>query len=336
MDPRPKQLSIFTNDGIATGPQSVLIASAKPNWTGASPVRPEVAGGRLTVGSDIGLSTSDLVNCTSISYYIHTGTYIALFDGELWRYYDIGVVNKNLSDPDADGNSLAPDTTYDAFIFNGGTGAQMEFVKWSSGGPGADERLISLGTLDGVLVKLTDATRRYVGTFRTTSSVAPIYTEDSAARRFVWSYTNQIMRSHTRQIPTLSAWNSSVTTSYTPFGSVGSPVAEGKVEFVIGLPTACRFEVTAGAFTNATGSNNAAIGVGFNSDSAVDANTIGVDTQYMPVASTYASFYAVSHAVRSAGYHYFQALWRSTITVSSIGFSTGSGAPPGVCFTYFG
>lgn len=336
MDPRPKQLSAVTNDGIVTGPQSVLIASSKPNWTGASPVRPEVAGGRLTVLADLGLPTTDLTNRTTLYYYTHTGSYIALFDGEIWRYHDIGVLSKDLTDTDAEDNPLTPDTTYDVFVFNDGTGAQMEFVKWNSVGPGADERLIELGTLDGVLVKSIDATRRYVGTFRTTSNASPIYTEDSAARRFVWSYTNQVMRSHVRQIPSIEAWNSFATTPFTPFGVVGDPIPEGKVEFVIGLPTACRFEVTAGAFTNATGSNNAAIAVGFNSDSTADINTIGVETQYLPVVSTYVSFYAISHAVRVAGYHYFQALWRSTITASSIGFSTGDGAPPGVCFTYSG
>lgn len=53
-------------------------------------------------------------------------------------------------------------------------------------------RATALVAVDGVLCKTGDTTRRYVGTFRTTSTTT---TEDSEAKRFVYNVNNQVRRS---------------------------------------------------------------------------------------------------------------------------------------------
>src|SRR6185369_10519211 len=65
-------------------------------------------------------------------------------------------------------------------------------------------RTDSLTTLDGVLVKNSDPTRRLVGTIRTTGTTT---TEDSAAKRFVWNAHNQVPRTLKNATETADSWN---------------------------------------------------------------------------------------------------------------------------------
>jgi hypothetical protein len=63
----------------------------------------------------------------------------------------------------------------------------IEALAWTSD----SARATALLAVDGVLVKTSDTSRRYVGTFRTTTTTT---TEDSEAKRFVYNANNKVPR----------------------------------------------------------------------------------------------------------------------------------------------
>src|SRR6185295_16261184 len=82
---------------------------------------------------------------------------------------------------------------YDVFIFdNAGTPA-IEALAWTND----TTRATALVLQDGILSKTGALTRRYVGSFRTTTVSGQ--TEDSATKRFLWNYYNRVTKSLMKQ-----------------------------------------------------------------------------------------------------------------------------------------
>jgi hypothetical protein len=95
----------------------------------------------------------------------------------------------------------------------------LEFTAWTND----TTRATALVMQDGVLSKTGALTRRYMGTFYTTSTTA---TEDSAANRYLFNYYNDKPR---RLFNTLTAVRSTTSTSYAEISS------EIRVAFLIGV-----------------------------------------------------------------------------------------------------
>jgi len=125
-------------------------------------------------------------------------------------------------------STLPADKNYDVFMFdNRANGAsydvvEFEFVPWTDG----TTRSIALDRIDGVFVKNADASRRYMGTFRTTIAGE---SEDSKTKRFLWSFHNQKERILYKE-PAL--FTEAVATAWAQYGGA----AANKVEFVTGQP----------------------------------------------------------------------------------------------------
>lgn len=156
----------------------------------------------------------------------------------------------------------------------------------------------ALGTQDGIYVKGGDSTRRYLGTFVSTSTTT---TEDSAGgvttqvggKRFLWNYYNRVARTFA-VIDTTTSWSYTSTTIRQADGAVGN-----KVEFVIGV---AEDAVNARAAAYAVTGNIAIVlsGVGVDSVSSFSEMPAGAFANGGGQAWSFAGIYA---GTLSPGYH---------------------------------
>lgn len=175
-----------------------------------------VANGRLTLTSATPITTSDVSAATVLYYTPYQGNKISLYSGTAWQLFNFSELSLAIG-------TLTDAKNYDVFIYNnGGTPAIDTVVAWTDN----TTRATALTTQDGIYVKSGAATRRYVGTFRTTSTTT---TEDSVTKRFLWNYYNRVPRYLAKQ---------SAATSWlynTGSWRVSGGVDTNKVELVSGV-----------------------------------------------------------------------------------------------------
>ncbi len=141
---------------------------------------PAICNGRLTTESGQPISTSDRTSQGTLYFTPYEGQSIALWGIARWKLYRLTERSLALS--------LANNRNYDIFIYNNsGTLTLERSAEWTDDFTRAD----ALMRVDGVLVKASDATRRYIGSIRASGANV---TEDSQARRFVWNYYNRVYR----------------------------------------------------------------------------------------------------------------------------------------------
>jgi len=193
-----------------------------------------LAGGRISVqASSLGggiIPDADRTGNIIIRYYHFTHGYIGLYDttNSVWVPYSISnsAGGLNVSTVRLDTPAVTADANYDLFINYIGTPNEMALSIniWASD----TTRATAISLQDGVYVKTSDKSYRYVGTLRTTSSTT---TEDSKKRRFVWNYNNRVP--HAIYAGQYSI-HSYATATWRAFNSNTTP-GEGRFEFVTGL-----------------------------------------------------------------------------------------------------
>lgn len=152
---------------------------------------PSYCDGRLTTESGVPVSTSDRTSQGTIYFTPYLGNRITIYDGTRWKLYSFTERSLALT--------ATVDKNYDVFIYdNSGTLTLELSAAWTNDTTRAD----ALTTQDGVYVKSGATTRRWIGTIRASASNA---TEDSAAKRFVWSYHNRVDKS-LRVTETADSW----------------------------------------------------------------------------------------------------------------------------------
>jgi Protein of unknown function (DUF2793) len=153
---------------------------------GVSAAAPMVAEGRLSLSDTLAVTVNDMTNAASVYYTPYRGSNVALYvtANSQWQLFNFATITIPVP-------SVA-NTNYDVFLYNNAGVAAAETIAWSSDAV----RATALALQNGVYVKSGDVTRRYVGTFRTTSVAGK--TEDSVARRFVWNYHNRVNRTMLR------------------------------------------------------------------------------------------------------------------------------------------
>ena len=142
-----------------------------------------VAGGRLTLETGVAVSSSDQTAKTTIYYTPYIHSLIGLYDTTnlIWTAHPFTERSLALG-------TLVSGKNYDVFAVLTSGAVAIEALVWTSD----SARATGLVAVDGVLVKTSDTTRRYVGTFRTTTTTT---TEDSEAKRFVYNASNKVRRS---------------------------------------------------------------------------------------------------------------------------------------------
>lgn len=139
-----------------------------------------VAQGRLTLTTAVPVTTADVTAATTVYWTPYGGNRIALYDGSVWAIFTFAETSLALG-------TLTAALPYDVFAYNNAGTVALEKLAWTN----ATTRATALVLQDGTLVKTGATTRRYLGTFYTTSTTT---TEDSAAKRFVWNHYNRVKR----------------------------------------------------------------------------------------------------------------------------------------------
>lgn len=137
-------------------------------------------GFRLTLTSGTPVTTTDVTGATTIYCTPYQGNSIALYSGSAW-------VTRSSAEFSLALGTLTSGRPYDVFCYDNAGTPTLEFLAWSSD----TARATALTYQDGVLVKSGDATRRYLGSFRTVSTTA---TEDSIGNRYLFNYYNRVTR----------------------------------------------------------------------------------------------------------------------------------------------
>lgn len=225
--------------------------------------------GRLTLTSNTPVTTSDVTAATTVYFTPFRGNRISLYDGAAWQ--TVTFSETSFSVP------ATTDTVYDVWGYLSSSALALDTTAWTND----TTRATALTTQNGIYVKNGDATRRYLGSFRTTGVSGQ--TEDSLVKRYVWNYYNRIKRAMTATDST-NTWTYSTTT----FRQSNANTAN-QLDFLIGVSEDSLFAIATSSVTSSTTTMR-----------EVCAN-IGVDGSITPTFNL-AAMYKVSSAYQ--GYPY--------------------------------
>ena len=137
--------------------------------------------GRMTLTSGVPVTTPNVTAATTVYFTPYGGNRCALYDGADWRFTTFSEVSLSLG-------SDAANTNYDLFAYLVGTTLTLERTTWTND----YDRTTNLTRQNGILTRSGAATRRYLGTYRTTGTAGQ--TEDSLIRRYVWNHQHKVKR----------------------------------------------------------------------------------------------------------------------------------------------
>jgi hypothetical protein len=264
-----------------------------PTGSGGGTVLTGTVNGRLTLESGVPISTADQTAKTTIYFTPFGGNQVALYDGaSAWVLFSFTERSLALG-------TLTDAKNYDVFLYDSGGTPTLELsAAWTNDTTRADALVLQ----DGVWVKSGATTRRYLGTFRTTSTTT---TEDSGGgtttqvggKRFVWNAYNRVERPMA-VIDTTDSWSYGTATWRQANGASGN-----KVEYVVGLAEAA-VQMTLVSNVQLT-SNASAAGNSIGLDSTT-ANGTHPQAQYFQQSATAENLLGVSTRLylSALGYHY--------------------------------
>ena len=171
------------NSGVNYSLAGGTLFSVAGNGKMTAAIASTLAGGRLTLETGVAVSSSDQTAKTTIYYTPYIHSLIGLYDATnlIWTAHPFTERSLALG-------TLVSGKNYDVFAVLTSGAVAIEALVWTSD----SARATALLNVDGVLCKTGDTTRRYVGTFRTTTTTT---TEDSEAKRFVYNVANKVPRS---------------------------------------------------------------------------------------------------------------------------------------------
>lgn len=257
---------------------------------------------RLTLTSGTPVTIVDLSSST-IYCTPYQGNKISLYNGTSWvvrqsAEFSIGLAGLTVGLP------------YDLFAYDSAGAPTLEITAWTN----ITTRASALTTQDGVLVKQSDPTRKYMGSFVATVANG---TADTERQRLLWNNYNRVIRELRRQDP-------AATWAYT-INAVRQANANvlNQIEVCVGWPEDS-IEVTL-----SVGVSNSAAGGAANFTSAIGLNSVvgaATGNRISAVTNTGANFncmnYSEYHGILAVGYYYFSWLEQST----AAGVSTWQGA----------
>lgn len=252
----------IANPGSFTGSTSISTVGTitSGTWLGTSITK--VAEGRLTLTSGTPVTTSDVTAATTIYYTPYKGNRLSLYNGTNW--VDSIFTQFSIAVP------ATTATMYDIWAYLSGSTPTLELLSWTND----TTRATALTTQDGVYVKSGDATRRYLGSFRTTGVSGQ--TEDSLAKRWLYNYYNRTCKS-VSAIDTTNSWTYS---GASPGWRQANANTANQLDFIQGVVEDQVFaQVTLWGPTSSVSAKLMAPGIGVNSTSSNSAITFtGIGT----------------------------------------------------------
>jgi len=204
--------------------------------------------GRLTTESGVPVSTSDRTAQSTIYFTPYNGNQIALYTGSVWTLSSFSERSLALA-------GLTSGKNYDVFLYDASGTLTLELsAAWASDIARTDAVTLQ----DGIVVKASAASRRLVGTLRTTS---PTTTEDSATHRFVWNRYQRLAR-FLRVIDTTNTWTWNSATWHQANAS-----AANQVDYVVGASEDVVEALVLGIANGAAGVAGA-VGIGIDTTTA--------------------------------------------------------------------
>lgn len=175
-------------------------------------------GFRLTLTSNVAVTTSDVTGATTVYMTPYISNLISLYDFNIgfWMTYQSAQISVAVP--------ANTNTPFDVFCYLSTAGVvTLEAVAWTNG----TTRATALTRQDSILVKSGATDRRYIGTLCTTGVSGQ--TEDSEANRFCWNYYHRARKTMTRT-ETDTSWTYASGTIRQANGN-----AANQVNFVIGV-----------------------------------------------------------------------------------------------------
>lgn len=245
--------------------------------------------GRLTLTSGTPITTADVTGATTIYFTPYKGNRIYLYDGTRWKLYSFTELSLALG-------TLTNALPYDVFIYDNSGTLTLESLAWTNG----TTRATALTTQNGVYVKTGATTRRYLGTFYTSSTTA---TEDSASKRFVWNYYNRVER-YMYATDSTDSWTYT-TASWRESNGASSP-GVSRVDYVVGWEEDLVSVRAEGKAYNSVATITISSGVGIDSSTVNSAQMIGngISTTYTDtIPATYEGYPGIGyHSIRQLEY----------------------------------
>ena len=312
--------SVIAAGTTATGAQQSIAPSTSgfvltDNGTGVLPSFQAVAvstlpinivEGRLTGTSATAVTTADVTNITTLYFTPYKGNRIALYDGSAtWNTRTFTEITIALG-------TLTTNLPYDLFCYdNAGTPTFDSPVAWTN----ATTRATALVLQNGVEVKSGATTRRYIGSFRTTSTTQ---TQDTKRQRLLYNRNNQVLRELLRTDSTANWTYSSASVRQ------ANASTTNQVEAMVGLSeNAIELELK-GSFTHTTATVNMWVGIG--EDSTTQHASCVSSAGCVSSANKATGSSASLHIVPAVGYHYYTWLeyTEAVLTGTFYGDSTAS------------
>lgn len=217
--------------------------------------QPYLCLGRLTLESGVPISQTDQTAKTNIFWTPYRGAQIALYDGTT-TWTTLSFTETTLAV-----GTLTSGKNYDVFGYNNSGTLALEFsAAWTNDTTRTD----AISLQDGIYVKTSAKTRRYLGTTRTTSTTT---VEDSGGgstsqvggKRFLWNYYNRVYR-QMEVIEGTTSW------TYTTAAYRQANAATGnKVEYVTGVAEEVVSATLTDVILSLSNTNSNVIGIGFDS-----------------------------------------------------------------------
>lgn len=213
---------------------------------------------RLTLTSGTPVTTSDVTGATSVYATPMTGNAIALYDGSGWVVHTSAEMTLALG-------TLTSGNCYDVFCYDNSGTPTLESLAWTN----STTRATALVRQNGVLCKTGDLTRRYLGTFLTTSTTE---TADAEATRYLWNYYHRTER-YMEKTDSTTSW-----TYTTAAWRQANGAAANQINMVVGVvEDLINVEVCA-TVSSATSGVECATGCGLNSTSTLSGLPANIQT----------------------------------------------------------
>jgi hypothetical protein len=246
--------------------------------------------GRLTLTTATPVTTADVTAATTVYYTPDGCDLIALYDGAA-AWTTVTFTELSVAVP------ATTSTMYDLWVYNNAGTATLEALAWTND----TTRATALTRQNGRYVKTGATTRRYVGSFRTTTVSGQ--TEDSASKRYVWNYYHRARRIG-RVTEATDNW-----TYTTATWRQANAAAANQLDFVIGVADLGLHVETVGIATN-VGGPTLYVGVGQDSTSAPMAGLVGVGGTGFAAGQLF-QIRAVGDIYPAVGRHFYAWLERS-------------------------
>lgn len=241
---------------------------------------PDVAGGRLTLTSGTPVTATDVTGATNIYYTPHKSSFIALYDtvDAAWKSLEFSETTLAIG-------TVTSGKNYDIFAYNNSGTLALEKVAWTSD----SARATALVRQNGVWVKSGDASRRYVGSFR---SISTTQTADTIGNRCLFNADNRVDRVLAVE-ETTANWSQDAGA-----WQLANSNANNCVKVLIGLAEDAVSAHCYGAAVASAGGPNGSIGIGINTTSTNSARggSSGFSTSTAKLVGSY-------HGVLPVGYN---------------------------------